>query len=92
MGYQAGCDEWKDLEPHPDGVIALNKESMRPTVLSQRPIAVLPHCIASGKLVDKDLKPAERKCQSNQEKQQYLKDNHDDRARAVVFAQWGRHY
>ena len=48
-----GCVEWKDLEPHPDDVIGLYKESMHSTVLSPRPIVVLPHCIASGKLVDK---------------------------------------
>ena len=42
------------------GVTALYKESMHSIVLSQRPSVVLPHCIASGNLVDKYLKPAQR--------------------------------
>ena len=48
-----GCDEWQDLEPHPDELIALYKEFMHSTVLfseAQCCVATL-HCLwqARGK-------------------------------------------
>ena len=70
---QWGCEEWKDLEAHPNDVIALYKESMHSTSLQQMPMVVMPYQVACGKLKKEDLKPAPRKILSPTEMKEYAK-------------------
>ena len=79
----SGSDAWVDLEPHPEDVIALYKESMHSTQLSQMPVLVLPHAIAHGKLGKSDLKPAPLKVLGDQEKLEYMKT-----AKLIEAAPW----
>ena len=83
---EPGCEQWQGFEQLPNDVVALYKESMHSSALSQMPLLVLPAGLMSGNLSKDDLKPAARKLLSDREKQEFLKT-----AGAIEKEPWNLH-
>ena len=81
-----GSDAWVDLEPHPEDVVALYKESLHSTQLSQMPVLVLPHAVAHGKLSKSDLKPAPIKVLGGPGEDRVQEDSRSHRGSAMGIA------